>query len=161
MSNERGSQERGAQDERLAQLEREVRQLKAQLDPRAGAAPVAVPGRRFDPTANMTMPSTLAEMVRATDGVLADIVREQRTPSTDALPRGQTVSVGGAVPVAPGVSLDNASRGTPGDGRGWQDAKGIEAWAPPGLAIMEKMMDAEDAKWRAEREREFAKRGGR
>jgi hypothetical protein len=96
------------------------------------------------------------QQMSADDQMIRDIVREQRVPSTEALPRAPTVRVHGAIEVTQGVSLGASERGVaPGNGRGWVEAKAIETWKPPGLSIMDAMMDAEDARWRAERKKEF------
>jgi hypothetical protein len=40
--------------------------------------------------------------------------------------------------------------------RGWQESPRVDSWRPPGEAAMNRIMDAEDAKWRAERIKEMA-----
>ena len=46
-------------------------------------------------------------------------------------------------------------------GRGWVEPASVDHWKPPGLSIMDAMLDQQDATDRAAREREFAKRGAK
>jgi hypothetical protein len=80
--------------------------------------------------------------------VLRGIVADNRQPVHPVDPAG---SVG--VPAAPRVTTGN-------DGAGWQQTPSIENWKPDGLAIMDRMMDQQDALDRAERARAIAKLGG-
>ena len=77
--------------------------------------------------------TNLAEMARAVDTkVIQDIVRDNRAPPTPP-------------PSSP----------TPG-GNGWVDPLPLAA-TPPGYQHIERMMDAEDANWRAQRRKDFEK----
>jgi hypothetical protein len=105
------------------------------------------------------IPDWQAEMSAAVpDNLLADIVRDSRVPVTaaDGATGFKKVSVAGAPIVTTGN--DGAKWG----GKGWQDAKSIDDWKPPGLDIMDRMMDQQDAIDREARARELAqlKRGG-
>jgi hypothetical protein len=84
------------------------------------------------------------------DALLCDIVRDQRVPSSEQR-RAPTVRVQGAIPVTNGVSLDVASRGVPGNGTGWQGAKSIDDWRPPGVDLIDAMLPATPAERAARR----------
>jgi hypothetical protein len=63
----------------------------------------------------------------------------------------QTVSVVGAGKVVGADDVPVASGGT-----GWVDSPEIKNWKPPGLELMDRMMDQQDAIDRAERIRQLA-----
>jgi hypothetical protein len=85
------------------------------------------------------------------DALLRAIVRDNRTSVHPAL-QGGKVTVDGAPVVK-----------TVGDGRGWSNTTpSIDDWRPPGEKVFDALMNAEDAKWRAERAAELAKlKGGK
>jgi hypothetical protein len=89
-------------------------------------------------------PNTL-EMSRAvgTD-LIRDIVADGRRHSP-VQPRGNLPD--------PQTSL-SAARPAIGE-NGWVDPPAIADWRPPGLAVMDRMMDVQDAQDRAERARRF------
>lgn len=134
------------ESERKELLDR-IARLEAKIAP-PQPMPSAQP-RQYDPTEGMSMPaSAMREMIAAEPrGFMANVVREQRTSPT-SLPRSPTVSVIGAAPAKIGKG-------------GWVEAKPVDDWRPPGQAAMDRMMDQEDAKWRADRAAEIAKRGGK
>ena len=122
--------------EELAALKREVEELKAKLAPPKPF--VSEPYQRYDPTAGMCMPpSALAAMVNAEPkGFMAGVVRDNRgapTGPTGAIPR----STGGGGPA-----------NVPGSGTGWAHETPIGP--PPGVAQADRLMDAQDARDRAE-----------
>ena len=79
----------------------------------------------------------------ADDEFLRDIVRDNRVPST-AQPPAERVRVVGAPVVH-----------TAGGGTGWSEPTSVDDWTPPGQRAFDQMMDAEDAKWRADRKKEL------
>ncbi|MFB9262834.1 hypothetical protein ACFFWD_06550 [Bradyrhizobium erythrophlei] len=83
------------------------------------------------------------------DDLMADIVRDFRNgpASLPAMGGAAKVRVEGA-PV-----VRDAPSHSPG--RGWVEPPAVDDWRPPGQAIMDQMMDAHDAKWRADRKKEF------
>ncbi|WP_426410039.1 hypothetical protein [Bradyrhizobium ganzhouense] len=130
-------------DQRIAELEAAVAKLTA--SPPAPFVPQPIP--RFDPTERMGMPrEVVAEMVAAEGGSMAEVIRENRVPSTAQLGRAQKVTVGGALPISNGVA--------PGR-NGWVEPKGVGDWRPPGQAVADALLDVEDARWRAARKREL------
>ena len=76
------------------------------------------------------------------DQFLRDIVRDNRVPPS-AQPPAPKVFVGGAVSVA-----------QVGNGKGWSEATPLPE-RPPHSRGVDALLDAEDARWRAERKREF------
>jgi hypothetical protein len=125
-----------AKDE-LAALKREV-ELKAKLAPPKPFVPE--PYQKYDPTAGMSMPmSTMLEMARAVpDHVIREIaLRDNRAPTgrPGMIPTSQQSSGGGPANV-------------PGSGTGWAHETPIGP--PPGVAQAERLMDAQDARDRAE-----------
>jgi hypothetical protein len=124
--------------EELAALKREVEELKAKLSPPKPFVPE--PYQRYDPTAGMCMPpSALAAMVAAVpDHMLREIaMRDGRAPTgrPGMIPNSQQSAGGGAANV-------------PGSSTGW--AHEIPLSPPPGVKDADKLMDAQDAKDRAE-----------
>jgi hypothetical protein len=80
------------------------------------------------------------------DPLLASIVADNRqNPVTGGLPPAQRVTVSGAPLVTNGAPLDRG---------GWYEPKPVDEWRPPGQAIFDQLMDAEDAKDRAARQRQ-------
>lgn len=89
---------------------------------------------------------TALEMSRAvgTD-LIGDIVR-------DHIGRPSPVRPSGMLP-EPGTSV---TRSRPQIGKGgWIDPPTVRDWRPPGLAVMDRMMDQQDALDRAERAQQF------
>jgi hypothetical protein len=125
------------QTDELAALKREVEELKAKLSPPKPFVPQ--PHQQYDPTAGMCMPpSALAAMVNAVpDRMLRDIVHDNRGPRTPTgmIPRSQQPIGGGPTNV-------------PGSGTGW--AHEIPLSPPPGVQQSDKLVDAQDARDRAE-----------
>jgi len=124
------------QAEEIAALRKEVEEIKAKLSPPKPF--VSEPYQRYDPTARMCMPpSALAAMVNAEPkGFMAGVVRDNRgapTGPTGAIPR----STGGGGPA-----------NVPGSGTGWAHETPIGP--PPGVAQADRLMDAQDARDRAE-----------
>ena len=124
------------QAEEIAALRKEVEEIKAKLSPPKPF--VSEPYQRYDPTAGMCMPpSALAAMVNAEPkGFMAGVVRDNRgapTGPTGAIPR----STGGGGPA-----------NVPGSGTGWAHETPIGP--PPGVAQADRLMDAQDARDRAE-----------
>jgi hypothetical protein len=78
------------------------------------------------------------------DAVVRDIVADGRRSEMHWL-----------VPPVP-VSLPDAERVvTAGAGAGWTNCPKVNDWKPPGLAIMDQLMDHQDALDRRERERKL------
>jgi hypothetical protein len=100
--------------------------------------------RRYDPTANMTMPlSTLREMVNAVpDSVMRGILRDNRAPNTPSMR-------------SPGDQVTGASRGSaPGGGTGWVDP--VPLGPSPHARYVDAQIDAQDRKDRQERVQQAA-----
>jgi hypothetical protein len=121
--------------EELAALKREVEELKAKLAPPKPI--VSKPHEPIDWTARMSMPpSALAAMVAAEPrGFMAGVLRDNRgapTGPTSAIPR----STGGGGPAASG------------SGTGWGHSTPLGP--PPGVTQADRLMDAQDARDRAE-----------
>jgi hypothetical protein len=132
-------------DDRLTQLEKENAALKARLDALEKPKPVepfdagpAWSGPRFDFTANASMDaSTMRAMADAVgDGVLGGVVN-------DRFRRMEPSSI-----ISKETKVEQAK------GTGWQDERPLEM--PPGVKIIDQMMDAEDEMWRRDRARQFA-----
>jgi hypothetical protein len=90
--------------------------------------------QRFDPTANFQMPAeTVREMARAVpDSMIRDIAgRDARAPTGPS-----------AQGIIPGSQPLSAIR-TGGNGTGWQAP--IPLSNPPGVRILDEIMDAQDA----------------
>jgi hypothetical protein len=106
----------------LENLKREVAQLKEQLNP---APPPPSTHGPIDYTAGMSMPAAaIREMVNAVpDSLMRELSADARKPNP--------VSVG------PQPQAQAVRRGS-----GWQDQQPLEP--PPGIAIMDRMMDAQD-----------------
>ena len=88
--------------------------------------------------------NALAAIVRGRteDAFLRDIVRDNRVPPS-AQPPAEKVTVGGAISVA-----------QVGNGKGWSEATPLPD-RPPHSRGVDALLDAEDARWRAERKRQF------
>jgi hypothetical protein len=80
------------------------------------------------------------------DKLMADIVADNR--HSVFLPAGQGSKV---TPAGAGKVIDGAQQG-----HGWAEPKSIDNWRPDGLAVMDAMMDQQDAIDRAARARELA-----
>ena len=80
---------------------------------------------------------------RSEDAFLRDIVRDNRVPPS-ARPPAEKVLVQGA------VSVSNAV----GNGKGWSEATPLPD-RPPHSRGVDALLDADDARWRAERKKEF------
>jgi hypothetical protein len=128
-------------DDELAALRKRIEELEAKTKPPEPEKPfVPQPYQRYDPTAGMCMPpSALRAMVAAEPrNFMRDVVRDNRAPSTPtgAIPRSQQASSGGG-PV-----------NVPGSGTNWGHSTPLGP--PPGVAQADRLMDAQDAKDRAE-----------
>jgi hypothetical protein len=126
------------QSDEFAALKARVEELERAAKPPAPSKPQ--PHQQYDPTAGMCMPpSALAAMVAAVpDRVLRDIVHDNRGPRTPTgtIPRSEQPSGGGGPA--------NVS----GSGTGW--AHEIPLSPPPGVQQSDKLVDAQDARDRAE-----------
>src|SRR6516164_2955453 len=119
----------------LAALKARVEELERANKPKEPFKPE--PYQRYDPTANFTLPpSVVREMAAAVPrGFMQDVVRDNRAPS-------------GRPGAIPSSSQQSASvRGT-GGLVGWQHE--IPIGPPPGVNHADRLMDAQDAKDRAE-----------
>jgi hypothetical protein len=125
------------QTDEIAALKKKVEELEAKLSPPKPFVPQ--PYERYDPAAGMCMPpSALAAMVNAVpDRVLRDIVHDNRGPRTptSTIPRSERPAGGGPANV-------------PGSGTGWTHE--IPLSPPPGVQQSDKLVDAQDARDRAE-----------
>jgi hypothetical protein len=101
--------------------------------------------RRLDITPNAL------EMSRAvgTD-LLRDILRDNRRNVHDR---------SGILP--PETKREAPVSRPPTSQNGWVGPPKVADWKPPGLAVMDRMLDAQDARDRAERERQFNRDGGK
>jgi hypothetical protein len=95
-----------------------------------------------------------ADLVRAVnDKMVRDIVRDlggyNPSPSMGKAAKVTPVGAGRV------IDGDDVKRGTTGS-NGWVTPPQVDSWRPPGEAAMNQLMDAEDAKWRAERIKEMA-----
>jgi len=120
----------------------EIAELKARVAEleRAAKPPdpfVPKPYRQFDPTAGMSMPrSTLMEMAAAVpDRMIKDIERDNQAPT-------------GRPGMIPSSQVSGPGGGVTGSGTGWVAPNPLSP--PPGVNILDKIMDHEDAKDRAE-----------
>jgi hypothetical protein len=129
----------------IEELKKELAEQKAKVEAleRAAKPPEPFkpqPYQRYDPTAGMCMPpSALAAMVNAVpDRMLRDIVHDNRGPRTPTgmIPRSQQPAGGGG------------PANVPGSGTGW--AHEIPLSPPPGVQQSDKLVDAQDARDRAE-----------
>jgi len=135
-------------EEELAQLKARITELEARAKPPPPAPPAPKGYQRWDPTEGMSMPaSALQEMAQAIpDSMVRDIaMRDGRAP---AGPSSQ-----GVIPSSQGLS--NVRTGG-GGSSGW--AREIPLSPPPGVNILDRIMDHEDAKDRHERMVEEARR---
>jgi hypothetical protein len=87
------------------------------------------------------------------DKTMADIVNDNRPPPP-ARP-ASTVTVVGSGKVVTG-DVGPAHRPYEQGGSGWQEPPKVDSWRPPGVEIMDQMMDQQDAIDRAARIRELA-----
>lgn len=122
----------GGNDDRteLEELKKRVAQLEA--DNPQPLKPSTQP--KYDPTAFMTMPQSALDALTA---VGTDLVRSIVADNRHS------------------VALPTAKAGPSVRGTGWADQKRLAP--PPGIAIMDQMMDAEDALDRVDR---IKRRGG-
>jgi hypothetical protein len=110
------------------------------------------------------LPEYMRDLVKnvGTD-VVRDIVNDNRSPPRPAAPpsnvsimgagRVQDFDVGPAYrPYVPPKEDDKATT----DRSGWREAPKVDDWRPPGVEIMDRMMDQQDAIDRAERIRQLA-----
>jgi hypothetical protein len=116
----------------LEALKAELAELKEKMKPKAPFVSDYVPpspNRHLD---RLSMPpSAMADLVRAVgDGVLRDIVNDRRTVMVNATPK----------PTPTRVAAQNTS--------GWREAQPLGP--PPGVAQADRLMDAQDARDRAE-----------
>jgi hypothetical protein len=122
----------------LKELKARVAELEAKAKPPAPFDPG--PYQRYDPTANFQMPaSALREMVNTVpDSMVRDIaMRDGRAPTGP--------SAQGVVPSS--QPLSNIRTGG-GGSSGWREPTPLAP--PPGVNILDRIMDHEDAKDRAE-----------
>jgi hypothetical protein len=129
-----------ADDDRIAALQRELDALKRKIEPPQPFTPQ--PFQRYDPTAGMSMPRSALEAMFMPDRMVQDIVREQRVSSVTQGP-----SADGTTGT---VSAVHTSSGLPGShrGTGWVEPRPMGP--PPGVAAADRLMDAQDARDRAE-----------
>jgi hypothetical protein len=124
-------------DDELAALKARVEELERAAAPPKPFKPP--PHQQYDPTAGMSMPpSALAAMVAVVpDRMIQDIVQDNRAPTgrPGMIPSSQQSTGGGPANV-------------PGSGTGWAHETPIGP--PPGVAQADRLMDAQDAKDRAE-----------
>jgi hypothetical protein len=130
------------QTDEIAALRKRIEELEAKAKPPEPEKPfVPQPYQRYDPTAGMCMPpSALAAMVNAVpDHVIRDIaMRDNRAPT------GRP----GMIPSSHQQSTGGGSANAPGSGTGW--AHEIPLSPPPGVRQSDKLVDAQDARDRAE-----------
>jgi hypothetical protein len=132
----------------LSELKARVAELEAKAKPPAPAPSTPQSFQRYDPTENFRMPaSALREMVNAVpDQMMRDIaMRDGRAPTGP--------SAAGVIPSS--QPLSNVRTGGSGTS-GW--AREIPLSPPPGVNILDRIMDHEDAKDRHERMVEEARR---
>jgi hypothetical protein len=130
-------------DDELAALKARVEELERAAKPPAPFDPG--PYQRYDPTEGMSMPaSVVREMARAVPtGMIQDIaMRDNRAPTGP--------SAQGVIPSSQGVS--NVRTG------GGGVAHTVPLGPPPGVNILDRIMDHEDAKDQHARMVEEAKR---
>jgi hypothetical protein len=127
-------------DDELSKLKKEVAELKQKLDPPPRPPSTHQP---YDPTANFSMPANaLAAMVAAVpDSLMSDLRADALKPNPMTLSGGVTKPAATEPPKAIGK-------------KGWIDQRPLEP--PPGIAIMDQMMDAQDAQDRTELARKIA-----
>ena len=121
--------------EEIAALRKEVEALKA-AQPKPEPEFKERPCQRYAPTEGMSMPpSALRAMVEAVPAnFMRDVVRDNRAPRTPAtIPTSQQSTGGGPAS---------------GSGTGWGHSTPLSP--PPGVAQADRLMDAQDAKDRAE-----------
>jgi hypothetical protein len=101
------------------------------------------------------MPEWMADLVRNVgDKAVRDIVNDFRSynPHPTQDPRAK-VSVQGAGRVVTG---DDGAAHRPLDRSGWTEPPKVDSWRPPGVEIMDQMMDQQDAIDKAQRIKELA-----
>jgi hypothetical protein len=116
----------------IAALRKRIEELERQAKP---PEPYQPPTRRYDPTANMSMPpSALQAMIAAEPrGFMNAVVHDNHAPT-------------GRPGMVPGVS--SGGGGVPGSGTGW--AREIPLSNPPGVKQADRLMDEQDRRDRAE-----------
>jgi hypothetical protein len=127
-------------EERIAKLERELAELKAQVKPAPEPPKAREPWPKYDPTEGFRMP---ASAVQAMVDVVPDmraIVEEQRHGRSE-----------------PGGFLGPEKTVAKEKGSGWRNPTPLEP--PPGVAICDQLMDVQDKIDRAERIRGFGLAG--
>jgi hypothetical protein len=130
--------------ERVAQLEKELAELKAKVDPPKSTF-TPQPYQRYDPTERMSMPlSALQAMVAAEPrGFMAGVVGDNRGPTGPSSAVSSSQSTGGSGPT-----------NVPGSGTGW--AREIPLGPSMHQRYVDQQFDAQDAKDRAELIRQHA-----
>jgi hypothetical protein len=112
------------QAERIAKLERELAELKAQVKP-APEKPKE-PWPKYDPTEGFRMPASAVQAMVEVVPDMRAIVEEQRHGRSE-----------------PGGFLGPEKTVAKEKGSGWQAPSPLES--PPGVAICDQMMDVQDA----------------
>ena len=125
-------------DKELDDLKAQVKELRDQLNP-----PPRPPSthRRFDPTEGMSMPrSAMLEMMKAVpDGLMRDLRADAMKPNP--------------ITGGPNPQPQVRQRATPN----WIEERPLES--PPGIKIIDAMMDAQDERDKAERTLALMKAG--
>jgi hypothetical protein len=85
------------------------------------------------------------------DKAVRDLVSDFRNYSQPTQGKAAKVTVTGAGTVVTGT---DGPKHTPY--RGWQETPKVDAWKPPGIDHLDRLMDQQDAKDRAARAREMA-----
>ncbi len=127
-------------DDRIAALERRIAELEAQRNPPSTSAPLTQPTHfaQLDRVASAAMPrSVVREMAQAvSDRELREIVRAGNI--------GEPTSLAHSPSAAP-----TPRHSQPNTRNGWAPETPLSP--PPGVAAIDRLMDAEDAKDRAAR----------
>jgi hypothetical protein len=129
----------------IDQLKKRIVELEAKLADGPRQPQVREPHKPFDPTARATMPrSVLRDLVTAVpDRLMADL-------RSDALkPNPVTQSVAQLTP-----DRGSQDRGVQIGGSGWIEPKPLSV--PPGVPIMDRLMDMQDAIDKADLQRRLA-----
>jgi hypothetical protein len=143
-----GEDNKSMSDKTKAQLERDVATLAARVAEleKAGKPPEPLkrePHQPFDPTANMGMPrSAVQAMVDAVpDSLVRDLHSDAARGNPVTAPTSQVPQRGGGVEIR--------------RGSGWAEPNPLSP--PPGLPIMDEMLDAQDRQDRADLQRRLAR----